>query len=230
MVKKTNKSVKKRKYVKRNKKNNSKIFIFTGIFLILIITTTFLYRFFYVSPNSYKENYFHNQEEPDADARINSLGEIDFDWSGFEPVGTSPKGDNKFSYTGLDLKEFYLVEEDDYVYLKLVSYDTLNNESSYDFYLFYSDQTFQLRVVPFSMVYLWEQINGSVKPFGNTKKLRIEIDMDYIEVKFYKDLFSSQDNLSVSIDLMSYREYHKSNNITSSRDSDQFDDKFNIIY
>jgi hypothetical protein len=134
-------------------------------------------------------------ESDDAKALINAFSKIDYTWR-VRPLASSAKGDNIFVDAGSDLKDFYMTQDKNTVYIKLDVFDTLNDELAYEFYLNSRDVAYQIRIIPYWRIYLWKRSDGKVEPY-KTDGLRVENSNNYIELSLSKKAFMFQNFLKV---------------------------------
>lgn len=134
-------------------------------------------------------------ESDDAKALVNAFSKIDYTWR-IKPLGSSAKGDNIFVDAGSDLKDFYMTQDKNTVYIKLDVFDTLNDELVYEFYLNSRNVEYQIRIIPYWRIYLWKRSGGKVEPY-KTDGLRVENRDNYIALSLSKKAFMFEDFLKV---------------------------------
>lgn len=180
-----------------------------------------------VDTNGYRVQ--EKSSDKDEDALVRGVGEVIFDWDNVEPAGRSFLGDNIFKEAGGDLKEFYVAADKNFVYLKLTVEGNLSTDLAYEFYIHSESHLYQLRIIPFSRVYLWEHANGQVIPYKNDKGLKVETRSNYIEVSFPKRMFQIKRSVSIHPEIFNFVLFEHTHNVTVSHDSGQFPHDFEIV-
>jgi hypothetical protein len=167
--------------------------------------------------------------DKDEDALVRGFDEVVFDWDNVKPAGRSALGDNIFKGVGGDLREFYVAADGNFVCMKLVVEGNLSTELSYEFYIHSGGHLYQLRIIPFSRIYLWEHVNGQVEPYKNDKGLKVETRNNYVEVSFPKRMFQIRESIIVHPEIFNFKLFERTRNITISHDSEQFTHNFEVV-
>ncbi|MFH1510440.1 MAG: hypothetical protein ABIF10_02015 [Candidatus Woesearchaeota archaeon] len=154
----------------------------------------------------------------DQEALTDAFSNLDIDWTGIEPIATSPKGDAKLDYMGADLKDLYYSNDKDKAYIKFTTYGYLNDQLAYELYIF-GQENHQIRIIPNSRIYVWKHIGNKPAP-ATIAGLGIDSGPDYIEIELPAKMLKT--NATISVQIFDIAGFNKNNGSQNLRDEVQF--------